>query len=474
MMKQFNDQDFMLTTDTAKKLYHEVAENLPIFDFHCHLPIEEIYADRTYDSITDLWLVEKQNGKCFGDHYKWRLMRAHGVKEDYITGDAHKKEKFLKWADTLQNAFLNPLYHWSHLELKKYFDINYPLNASNASETYDLLNEKLKSLSVRKLIVNSNVHSLYTTDDPLSDLHYHQLLKQDKTFKVTVNPAFRADNFLKIYAPTFKDYINNLAEVVGHPINSLSELENALEARLAYFEENGCRAFDVSFEDFLYERKSDEEADQVLKKALNGETLTQNEIAIYQAWILNFFGKGCYKHHFVMQYHIKAKRNLNTHAFETLGADTGYDAISDTDLIHALTKALDDLEKEDSLYKTILYPLQPSDYETVLAMSGCFQKAPYQGKIQFGAAWWFNDHRDGMEKQMRTLADYSLLPHFVGMLTDSRSFLSYARHDYFRRLLCNLIGETVEKGEYPNDEEFLKKMVADISFYNAENFFTKD
>lgn len=473
-MKNFNDQDFMLQNEVAKKLYHGVAEHLPIFDFHCHLPIEEIYADRTYDSITDLWLVEKKNGKAFGDHYKWRLMRAHGVDEAYITGDKDKKEKFLKWADTLQNAFLNPLYHWSHLELKQYFDIDEPLTSENAERIYDLLNEKLKSLSVRKLLIKANVHTLYTTDDPLSDLHYHQLLKQDKSFKVVVNPAFRADNFIKIYAPNYADVIKALGEVTHKEIKDIRALEEALDERLAYFAENGCRAFDVSFEDFLYQRASIDEVDVIFKKALNHEELTQSDLAKYYAEILHFFGKACSKYHFVMQYHLKALRNLNSKAYETLGADSGYDAISDTNLIHDLTHCLDDLEKEDALYKTIIYTLDLADYEPLLAMCGSFQKAPYRGKIQFGAAWWFNDHRDGMEKQMRTLADYSLLPHFVGMLTDSRSFLSYARHDYFRRLLCNLIGKTVEDGEYPLNEKFLEKMVKDISFDNAVEFFTKD
>lgn len=473
-MRTFNDDDFMLHNETGKKLYHEVASKMPIFDFHCHLPIEEIYNDRKYDSITDLWLVEKKDGKVFGDHYKWRLMRAHGVDEEYITGDKDKKAKFLKWADTLQNAFLNPLYHWSHLELKQFFNIDEPLSSKNAERIYEELNEKLKDLSVRKLIENSNVACLYTTDDPLSDLHYHQLLRKDTSFKVQVDPAFRADNFLKIYSPDFASNIAKLEAVVGSEVTSIAQLEAALEKRMQYFEDNGCRAFDVSCEDFLYKRESEERADAVFKKALKGETLSQEEIAIYSAEILHFFGRGCYKHHFVMQLHLKAQRNLNSSAYKKLGADCGYDAISDTELIHPLTALLDDLEKEDSLYKTIIYPLDMADYETVLAMSGCFQKAPYLDKIQFGAAWWFNDHRDGMEKQLRTLADYSLLPHFVGMLTDSRSFLSYARHDYFRRLLCNLIGKTVEDGEYPYDEEFLKKMVADISYNNAVSFFKEN
>ena len=473
-MKKFNDENFILQNEVGQKLYHEVAEKLPIFDFHCHLPIEEIVADRTYDSITDLWLVEKKNGKAFGDHYKWRLMRAHGVDESYITGDKDKKEKFLKWADTLQHAFLNPLYHWSHLELKQYFDIDEQLSSDNAEKIYDLLNEKLKNLSVKKLLIKANVNTIYTTDDPLSDLHYHQLLKQDKSFTITVNPAFRADNFLKIYAPNYADVIVDLAKVTNKKIESITDLEAALEERLEYFEKNGCKAFDVSFEDFLYEKGTYDEVNHIFHKALNHEKLTSQEIAKYSAELLHFFGKACYEHHFVMQYHLKALRNLNTKAYEAVGADCGYDAISDTSLIHPLSKCLDDLEKDGKLYKTIIYPLDIADYEPLLAMSGSFQKAPYQDKIQFGSAWWFNDHKDGMEKQLRSLANYSLLPHFVGMLTDSRSFLSYARHDYFRRILCNLIGDTVEKGEYPYNESFLRKMVADISFNNAVNFFTKD
>ena len=473
-MKAFNDRDFLLTNETAKDLFHGQAESLPVFDFHCHLPVEEIYEDRVYDSITDLWLVDKRNGKAFGDHYKWRLMRAHGVKEDLITGEASKKEKFLAWADTLENAFLNPLYHWSHLEMKKYFGIEEPLGKDNAEDIYQRMNEKLPSLSVRTLLLMSHVHTLYTTDDPLSDLSYHKLLKDDPSFPVHVLPAFRADDFLKVYHPDFPRKVQMLSATVGYSIESMEDLKRALEERLSYFQENGCRAFDVSFEDFLFVPASKEEEEDAFLKAMMGKKLTEKEKGIYMASLLLFFGKACKRHHFVMQLHLKALRNLNTRAFETLGCDSGYDAISDSSLIRPLSSFLDGLEKEDSLYKTIIYPLDSRDYETVLSLIGCFQKAPYPSKVQFGAAWWFNDHKKGMERQMRDLAEYGLLPHFVGMLTDSRSFLSYARHDYFRRILCDLVGKTVENGEYPFQEKRLEKMVRDISFENALNFFTKD
>ncbi len=473
-MKAFNDSDFLLTNETAKKLFHGQAENLPIFDFHCHLPIEEIYEDRVYESITDLWLVDKKNGKAFGDHYKWRLMRAHGVSEEFITGDASKKEKFLAWADTVENAFLNPLYHWSHLELKKYFGIEECLTRDNAEDIYERMNAKLSGLSVRRLLEMSHVDTLYTTDDPLSDLSYHKLLKKDSSFHVHVLPAFRADDFLKAYHPDFPRKIQMLSAKVGYSIESMEDLKKALEERLCYFQENGCRAFDVSFEDFLYVPATKEETEEVFHKAMMGKKLTEREVGIYMADILLFLGEACKRHCFVMQLHIKALRNLNSHAFATLGCDSGYDAISDSSLIRPLSHFIDDLEKKDSLYKTIIYPLDSRDYETVLAMIGCFQKAPYPSKIQFGAAWWFNDHKEGMERQMRNLAEYGLLPHFVGMLTDSRSFLSYARHEYFRRILANLIGKAVEEGEYPNKEERLSKMVRDIGFENAVNFFTKD
>lgn len=473
-MKAFNDDDFLLTTETAKALFHQQAESLPIFDFHCHLPIEEIYEDRIYESVTDLWLVDTKNGKVSGDHYKWRLMRAHGVPEDFITGKASKKEKFLAWADTLENAFLNPLYHWSHLELKKYFGIEECLGKDNAEVLYDRMNAMLPSLSVRRLLEMSHVRALYTTDDPLSDLSYHKLLKKDESFRIDVLPAFRADDFLKAYHPDFPRKVQMLSSKVGYSIENLEDLKRALEERLSYFQENGCRAFDVSFEDFLYVPATKEKTDEVFRKAMMGRKLTDEEIGIYMASILLFFGEACKKHKFVMQLHIKALRNLNSVAFDKLGCDSGYDAISDSNLIRPLSHFLDDLEKRDSLYKTIIYPLDSRDYESVLATIGCFQKAPYPSKIQFGAAWWFNDHKEGMERQMRYLAEYGLLPHFVGMLTDSRSFLSYARHDYFRRILADFIGKAVENGEFPFQKERLAKMIRNIGFENAVNFFTKD
>lgn len=473
-MKAFNDADFLLTNETDKWLFHDVAENLPIFDFHCHLPIEEILEDRVYESITDLWLVDKKNGKAFGDHYKWRLMRADGVEEEDITGDGDKREKFRKWAGTLQNAFLNPLYHWSHLEMKKYFGIEEYLTPENADRIYDKMNALLPTLSVRNLLRMSHVDTLYTTDDPLSDLSKHRKLAEDPSFPIHVHPAFRADDFLKVYSPDFPVKIQKLSATVGYSIDSLDSLTNALEERMAFFESNGCRAFDVSFEDFLYVRSSKEEAETVFAKAMFGKKLTMREVGVYFAYILPFFGRACRKHHFVMQYHLKALRNVNTRTYEALGCDSGYDTASDTELIHPLSQLLDDLEKTDSLYKTILYTLDPKDYEPLVALIGCFEKAPWKGKIQLGAAWWFNDHMDGMERQLRTLANGNLLSHFVGMLTDSRSFLSYARHDYFRRILCHLVGTAVEEGLYPNDRGFLKKMVEDISYRNAVEFFTKD
>lgn len=473
-MKRFLDDDFMLYNECGKNLYHTYAKNLPIYDYHCHLSVKDIYENRVFSNIVDLWLDEDVDGKCFGDHYKWRLMRANGVDEEYITGSVSKEEKFVKWVESVSRAIGNPLYHWTHLELKKYFGIDEPLKVSNASKIYKVMNEKLKDLSARKIIEMSNVDVICTTDDPCSDLKYHKLLKEDATFKTKVYPSFRPDNFINIYKASFKNAILELEKVVGFKIDSLEDLKNAISLRIKYFNEVGCRVSDQAYEKLLFVEASETQVDSIFKKGLNGEALSDEEVAKYIGYITVFLGKEYHKYNWVQQYHLKATRNNNTPMFNKLGVDAGYDAIGDSLLEYSLKNILDSLEKENSLPKTIIYSLNPNDYEVICALGFSFIKGKAPSKIQLGAAWWFNDHKDGMERQLTTFANYGMLYHFVGMLTDSRSLLSYARHDYFRRILCNKIGEFVEKGEFPNDEELLKEIVENISYYNAKKYFDED
>lgn len=466
-MEKFLGENFLLKTETSRILYHKYAKNMPIYDYHCHLPIKEIYEDRKFDSITDLWLVEGH----FGDHYKWRAMRNNGIEEKYITGDASKKEKFLKWAETIPYVVGNPLYHWTHLELQRYFGIDDLFSSKNAEAIYDKMNEVLKNLSARKIIEMSNVDTLCTTDDPLDDLHYHSLLKEDKSFKVHVYPAFRPDKIINIDWPSFLPYIKALEEVVGYSIESLSSLERALQERIEYFHMHDCRISDHALDVVLYKETTAEEVNKILKKALKGEALTLDEIASYRGYILVFLGKQYASHKWVQQYHIKALRNNSSRMMKEIGPDTGFDSINDGTIAKALSSILDKLDSTNELPKTILYSLNPSDHELIATLAFCFTQEGVPGKMQLGSAWWFLDQKDGMEKQLTALSNLGLLSRFVGMLTDSRSFLSYTRHEYFRRILCNKIGDLVENGEYPFDEEYLGKMVQDICFNNSKRYF---
>lgn len=464
-MKKFMDDDFVLKNETAKKLYHGYAKDMPIFDFHCHLSVEEIYNDKKFSSITEAWLG--------GDHYKWRLLREMGVEEKYITGDGGDYEKFLKYAEVMPYAIGNPIFHWTHLELRRYFGINDILSPKTAEKIYNQCNEKLKTLTARKMITESNVKKLFTTDDPVDDLRFHKLLKEDPSFNVEVGPAFRPDKAINIEQPAFKPYISKLSEVSGVEINGAESLLKALTKRVDYFDEAGCVCSDHALDNVMYLPASDEEVDNIVKKALAGEALSHEEIERYKGWLLVRLGREYSKRGWVQQYHIGALRNNSERRLRLLGPDTGFDAIDDHVFAKKLSMLLDALDSTDELPKTILYCLNPRDNEVLAALMNCFQHAGVVGKIQFGSAWWFNDQKDGMERQLTALSQVGLLSKFVGMLTDSRSFLSYTRHEYFRRILCNMLGTLIEEGEYPDDIEFVGEIVRDICYNNAIKYFSK-
>ncbi|PHO08075.1 glucuronate isomerase [Thermoanaerobacterium thermosaccharolyticum] len=464
-MKKFMDEDFLLNNETAVKLFHDYASKSPIFDFHCHLNPKDIYEDIRFKNITEVWL--------YGDHYKWRLMRSNGVDERYITGDADDYSKFLEFAKTIPMAIGNPVYHWTHLELQRYFGINELLNEKTAPVIWEKVNSMLNSseFSVRNIIKKSNVKILCTTDDPTDSLEYHKLLKEDDSFDVRVLPAFRPDKGINIDKDDFKDWVKKLGEVCGKAIESYDDYLDALNSRLEFFDSYGCRLSDHALDFVAYEESTKEEVDEIFKKALKGEKLSQIEVDKYKTSVLQFLGKRYKELGWAMQLHIAALRNTNTRMFKKLGPDTGYDSINDVNIAYPLSKLLDSLESTRSLPKVILYTLNPKDNYVLAALMGSFQGEGIPGKMQFGSAWWFNDNIDGMTEQMKTLANVGLLSKFVGMVTDSRSFLSYPRHEYFRRILCNLIGEWVEKGEVPDDIDLLGKIVQDISFNNAVNYF---
>ena len=464
-MKNFMDKDFVLKNQTAVTLYENYAKDMPIFDFHCHLPVEEIYNDRKFGSITECWLG--------GDHYKWRLMREMGIDESYMTGDKDDYEKFLKYAEVIPYAIGNPILHWTHMELKRYFGIDEVLSPKTAKEIFDKCNEKLQTLTARKMITMSGVKKLFTTDDPIDDLHYHKLLKDDKTFDVEVYPAFRPDKAINIELPTYVPYIGKLAEAAGTEINGIDSLCDALTARIEYFDSVGCVCSDHALDVVMFMPADRDTVDGIVKKALAGQNLTREEIEQYKGYILVHLGKQYARLHWVQQYHIGALRNNSRRYMSMLGPDTGFDAIEDQTFAKKLALLLDTLDSTDELPKTILYCLNPRDNEVLAAMINCFQHAGVVGKMQFGSAWWFNDQKDGMERQLMALSQLGLVSKFVGMLTDSRSFLSYTRHDYFRRILCNMFGTLIEEGEYPDDVEFAGQIVKDICYNNAVNYFAK-
>ena len=464
-MKAFLDDDFLLSTPTARELYHQVAENLPILDYHCHIDPKEIAQDRTFENITQVWLG--------GDHYKWRLLRANGVQEPWVTGDAPDREKFQKWAETLELAIGNPLYHWSHLELRRYFGYEGVLNEDTAQEVWELCNQKLQEpgMSARNLIANSGVTLVCTTDDPADSLEWHQQLAQDSSFPVKVLPAWRPDAAMGLERPEYLDYLQRLGQAAGVEIRTYGDLKKALLSRMAFFDKMGCRASDHALTAAVCQPASEEELERVFQKRLEGEPLTQEELAAFQTGFLRFVAGEYKRLGWVMQLHYGCRRNNNTRMFHKLGRDTGYDAVLQGTPSLEVAAFLDLLASQDALPRMVLYSLNPNDDEGLNSVIGCFQDGTPLGRIQQGSAWWFNDHKAGMVKQLTAFANGGLLGNFIGMLTDSRSFLSYPRHEYFRRILCELLGAWVENGEYPADWKALEKMVRGVCYNNAVEFF---
>ncbi len=463
-MKAFLDDDFLLTTPTARRLY-QVARSMPILDYHCHLDPKEIAQDRRFENITQVWLG--------GDHYKWRLMRANGVDEAYITGDAPDREKFQKWAETLELAIGNPLYHWSHLELRRYFGYVGVLNGDTAQEVWELCNQKLQEpgMSARSLIANSGVTLVCTTDDPADSLEWHQQLAQDSSFPVKVLPAWRPDAAMGLERPEYLDYLQRLGQAAGVEIRTYGDLKKDLLSRMAFFDKMGCRASDHALTAAVCQPASEEELERVFQKRLEGEPLTQEELAAFQTGFLRFVAGEYKRLGWVMQLHYGCRRNNNTRMFHKLGRDTGYDAVLQGTPSLEVAAFLDLLASQDALPRMVLYSLNPNDDEGLNSVIGCFQDGTPLGRIQQGSAWWFNDHKAGMVKQLTAFANGGLLGNFIGMLTDSRSFLSYPRHEYFRRILCELLGAWVENGEYPADWKALEKMVRGVCYNNAVEFF---
>ena len=457
-MKAFMDKDFLLSTEMAKHLYHEIAEDLPIIDYHCHLNPQEIYEDRQFENITQVWLG--------GDHYKWRLMRSAGVEEKFITGDASDREKFQKWAETIGLAVGNPLYHWSHLELRNYFGYDGILNGDTAEEVWQLCNEKLKVLSARKLIEGSNVKALCTTDDPADSLEWHKKIAEDESFGVKVLPSYRPDQAMGIEKADYLDYLKRLGE-----IGSFSQLVEVLKRRLAFFVSFGCRVSDHGMEAVPYAPATADEVEAIFQKRRAGVLPTASEEKQFKTALLLELGREYHRLGVVMQLHFGVTRDNSRRVFRALGPDAGVDSIGDAPSIKELAAFLGALDDTGELPKTILYSLNPNDNAALVTVMGAFQTGEAVSKLQHGSAWWFNDHKAGMIEQLTTLAADGYLAGFVGMLTDSRSFLSYVRHEYFRRILCELIGSWVENGEYPNDESALRTIVEGISIKNAERYF---
>ena len=467
-MKPFMDKDFLLSTDTAKQLYHDYAAKMPVLDYHCHINPQEIAEDRKFDNITQVWLG--------GDHYKWRQMRSNGVEEKYITGDATDREKFQKWAETLEKLIGNPLYHWSHLELQKYFGYTGHLNGDTAQEVWDLCNEKLgqDSMTVRNIIRQSGVTLICTTDDPVDTLEWHEKIAADDTFDVQVLPAWRPDKAMNVEKPDFAAYMARLSDVSSVKVKDFSSLKEALKARMDYFADHKCSVSDHALEYVMYVPADDKEIDAIMAKGLAGQGISREEELKYKTAFMLFVAKEYNRRNWVMQLHYGCKRDNNAYMYQQLGADTGFDCINNYAPSAQMADFLNALSATNEIPKTIIYSLNPNDNASIGTILGCFQAAGANGRIQQGSAWWFNDHKAGMTDQMTSLANLGCLGNFIGMLTDSRSFLSYTRHEYFRRIMCELIGGWVENGEYPDDRKALKKIVEGISYNNAVKYFGFD
>lgn len=464
-MKQFMDKDFLLTTDTAKELFHNYASQVPVLDYHCHLNPQEIAEDRKFENITQVWLG--------GDHYKWRQMRSNGVDEYYITGAAPDREKFQKWAETLEKAIGNPLFHWSHLELQRYFGYYGVLTSETAEEVWNICNAKLAQTSARELIKSSNVTLVATTDDPIDDLRWHKQIKEDPTFDVQVLPAWRPDKAMNLEKPEYLDYVAKLAAVSGIEIKTFEDLKAAIYVRMDYFNANGCCISDHGLDYVMYAPASAEEVENIFAARLEGAIPSKADAAKFKTAFMLAVAEKYEQLGWVMQLHYGCKRDNNKAMYAKLGPDTGYDAISNFAPGAELADFLNAVN-EKNLPKTIIYSLNPADDELIGTTIGCFQNGDAVGKIQQGSAWWFCDNKTGMIKQMTSLGNLGLLGNFIGMLTDSRSFLSYPRHEYFRRIMCELIGGWVENGEFPYDKRLLENIVKGISYNNAVRYFGFD
>jgi len=464
-MKAFLDEDFLLQNETARRLYHDFAKDMPVIDYHCHLPPGQIATDKQFDNITQAWL--------YGDHYKWRAMRTNGVPEAYITGGRSDAEKFQCWAATVPYTLRNPLYHWTHLELQRYFNITALLNENTGSTIYSECNEKINTpeYSTRNLLRKMKVQMVCTTDDPLDDLRYHRQLKEEK-FNIPVLPAFRPDSAMNVdNTAVFNDYVSKLESITGISVSTYDDYIEALKNRHDFFAANGCRVSDHGLERIYAEDYTDTDVKIIFNKVRTGKSLDPAEINTFKSAMLIVFAEWDHEKKWVQQYHLGALRNNNTRMRNTLGPDTGWDSIGDFRQAVPMAKFLNTLDKNNRLAKTIIYNLNPADNELMSTMTGNFNDGSVAGKIQWGSAWWFLDQKEGMTKQLNALSNMGLLSRFVGMLTDSRSFLSFPRHEYFRRILCNLFGTEIEQGELPNDMEWTGKIIKDICYYNAKQYF---
>jgi glucuronate isomerase len=464
-MKSFLDGDFLLQTETAKKLYHNFSAKMPVIDYHCHLPVKQIAEDINFKNLTQAWL--------YGDHYKWRAMRTNGVDESFVTGNKSDLEKFQKWAETVPYTLRNPLYHWTHIELQRYFDIYELLKPGSASRIYDECTQKLqtKDYSVKNLLRKMNVEVICTTDDPLDDLKHHQQIKNDG-FEIKVLPAFRPDKAMDVdTAGEFNAYVKKLETISNEVVTSWQSYLQLLKKRHDFFAEMGCSVSDHGLEYIYAEDFNDREIESLFAKIRNGKELMPGERLKFKSAMLYQFAAWDHEKGWVQQYHLGALRNNNSRMLESSGPDTGWDSIGDFHQGKSLSKFLNKLDSTNQLGKTILYNLNPADNELIATMTGNFNDGTVAGKMQFGSAWWFLDQKDGMTKQLNALSYMGLLSKSVGMITDSRSCLSFPRHEYFRRLLCNLFGDEIENGELPNDIEWTAKIINDISYYNAKSYF---
>jgi glucuronate isomerase len=464
-MKKFLDENFLLNTKTAQQLYHGYAKEMPVIDYHCHLPPDQIAEDRQFDNLTQIWL--------YGDHYKWRAMRTNGIDERYCTGDTTDFEKFQKWAETVPYTLRNPLYHWTHLELQRYFDVYEILNGDSAQRIFDDCTAKLQTpdYSVRGLLRKMNVKVVCTTDDPIDNLEHHQKISNDD-FGTRILPAFRPDKAMNVDdASGFNAYLGKLEAASNTNITSFDQYLDALKSRHDFFASMNCSVSDHGLEQIYAEDYTEGEIKAAFNKIRSGRELTAEESLKFKSAMLEIFALWDHEKGWVQQYHLGALRNNNSRRLRELGADTGWDSVGDFSQGRALSRFLDRLDNKNQLAKTILYNLNPADNELMATMIGNFNDGSVAGKVQWGSGWWFLDQKDGMIKQLNALSNMGLLSRFVGMLTDSRSFLSFPRHEYFRRILCNLFGEEIENGELPNDIQWTGKVIQDICYHNASNYF---